>query len=341
MSSNVSRVLVTGGTGFLGHNLLPKLIERDFPVRALVRPTSDYDWLRKLGVELAFGDVRDRASVDEAMGGCRYVIHAAGRFRFWGADPRFEETNVHGTQNVLDAATREGVEKFVHVSTIVVVGKPLPGRVIDETHPLDPQDPYQRSKMHGEERVRQQYEKHDLPAVIIRPGAFYGPYGRYAFNRLFFEDPLRGLLIKVNRGRHLTFPVFIKDAACGVISALERARPGEVYNLSGRSITHNKANQIISHLAGITTFRLNVPAWAMIALGWLMTQSAEVITHREPFYPLNLAHYVFGDWNVDSIKAQEDLEFKQVSFEEGARQTLDWYRRIGVWRGKRQPWEAE
>jgi nucleoside-diphosphate-sugar epimerase len=79
----------------------------------------------------------------------------------------------------------------------------------------------------------------------------------------------------------------------------------------------------------------------MIALGWLMTQSAEVITHREPFYPLNLAHYVFGDWNVDSIKAQEDLEFKQVSFEEGARQTLDWYRRIGVWRGKRQPWEAE
>jgi dihydroflavonol-4-reductase len=332
-------LLVTGGTGFLGHSLVPELVEAGYRVRALVRPTSDHGWMRDLGVDLAFGDVRDRSSVEEAMRGCRHVVHAAGRFRFWGPDPQFWQTNVEGTQNVLDAATREGVERFIHISTVVVVGKPLPDRIIDETHPLDPQDPYQRSKVQGEERVRQQYADHGLPTVILRPGAFYGPWGRYAFNRLFFEDPLRGLLIKINRGRYLTFPVFIKDVACGIVAALERAQPGEVYNLSGKSISHNQANRIISRLAGMPAFRLNAPAWAMIALGWALTRSADVITHREPFYPLNLANYVFGDWAVDSEKARRELDFQTISFEEGARQTLAWYRQVGVWRGKRQPWE--
>ena len=64
-----------------------------------------------------------------------------------------------------------------------------------------------------------------------------------------------------------------------------------------------------------------------------------MIAHREPFYPLNLANYVFGDWAVDSEKARRELDFQTVSFEEGARQTLAWYRQVGVWRGKRQPWE--
>lgn len=340
MSSNGRSILVTGATGFLGHSLVPELLEKGYQVRALVRPTSQFAWLKDLGVELAFGDVRDRASVRKAISQCRYVIHAAGRFRFWGPKASFDETNVQGTQHALDASVSEGVERFVHVSTVVVIGRPVAGRVIDESHPLDPQDPYQMSKVGGEQRVQSQFEKGNLEAVIVRPGAFYGPWGRYAFNRLFFEDPLRGLLIKVNRGRYLTFPLFIKDAACGIIAALERARTGEVYNLSGKSISHNRANEIVSRLAGIPSFRLNVPGWLMIVLGWLLTRRADVITHREPFYPLNLANYVFGDWAVDSSKARHELDFDTVSFEDGARQTLDWYRRIGVWRGKRQSWEA-
>lgn len=334
-------VLVTGATGFLGHNLVPVLLDAGYHVRAFVRRESDVSWLRGKPIELVTGDVSDLSSVSAAAQGCRYVVHAAGRFRFWGTRSKFQNINVDGTHNTLEAARRAGVEKFIHISTVVAVGKPQQGRVIDEHHPLDPQDAYQRSKARGEDLANEAYRQHGLPVVILRPGAFYGPWGRYAFNRLFFEDPLHGLLIKVKRGRLLTFPVYIKDVAAGIVAALERARPGETYNLSGESITHNQANAIVSRLAGLTTFRFNVPRAGMVGLGWLMTQSANVITHQEPFYPLNLAHYVFHNWAVSSEKARRELGFTPISFEEGARLTLAWYRKMGVWQGEQQPWEVD
>ena len=116
----------------MGHSLVPRLVAEGYRVRAMVRSHSEVGWLHELGVELVPGDVRDRAAVKEAVQGCRHVIHAAGRFRLWGPDTGFEDTNVHGTQHLLDAATREEVERFIHVSTVVVVGRTLPDRVIDE-----------------------------------------------------------------------------------------------------------------------------------------------------------------------------------------------------------------
>ncbi len=325
------RVLVTGATGFLGHSLVTQLAARGYPVRALVRAASDVTQLRVLGAELATGDVRDAASVDAAVQGCRAVIHAAGMFRFWGADRDFEATNVVGTAHVLTAATSHGVERFVHVSTVAVIGPPPPGQTITEATPCHPGDAYQRSKLAGENLVRQAHQANRLPAIILRPGAFYGPWGRYAFNRLFFEDPLKGLLIQVHRGRRLTFPVFVPDVARACVAALQAGRPGETYNVSGDSLTHTAVNRIVSRLAGLPTLRLNVPAGAMLALARWSTRRAER-TGREPYYPLNLASYVFHDWSVSSTKAQAELGFVPTPFEDGARQTLDWYWSAGLFR---------
>src|ERR1041385_4305226 len=99
-------ILVTGATGFLGHNLVSLLVNSGYPVRALVRPTSDVSYLRSWGVELVYGDVQDAASVNKAVNGCQYVVHAAALFRFWGDPKAFERTNVEGTAYVLEAARR-------------------------------------------------------------------------------------------------------------------------------------------------------------------------------------------------------------------------------------------
>jgi len=328
------RVFVTGGTGFLGHSLLPALIAHGWQVRVLTRHPQNAPWLNQLPVEVIEGDIEDQALIERAVQGCDSVIHAAGRFRFWGKHEQFEQTNVQGAANVMQAATRANVEKFVHISTLVVIGTPIPGRIIDETHPTRPLDPYQRSKLRGEQLALQQYHEHGLPVIILRPGAFYGPYGRYAFNRLFIEDPLHGLLIKVNGGTRYTFPVYVGDVAASTIGAIERGKAGEIYNICGESLTHNETNAIVSEEAGISHFRLNVPGWSLTALAYLWTMLSEY-TQVEPFYPLNLRSYVFNSWRINIDKARRELAFAPISFREGVRHTLDWYEQAGIWKRKK------
>ncbi|MBM4425465.1 MAG: NAD-dependent epimerase/dehydratase family protein [Chloroflexi bacterium] len=326
-------IFVTGATGFLGHHLIPALKQAGYQIKALVRPTSRADFLQAQNVETAAGDLLDRDSLIEAMKGCRYVIHGGGLFRLWGEQRSFEQVNVQGTAHMLEAALRNNIERFVHVSSIAVIGVPQNGRVIDETYPCQPDDFYQRSKYDAENMVRMFAVSTKFPAIITRPGAYYGPWGHYALNRLFFEDPLRGLRVQVHRGQRLTFPAFVPDVAQGIIAALERGRVGETYNLSGDSITHAEMNRIISAVAGIGSWRVNCPPTLMLWLAKQMERLASE-THREPFYPVALAKYVFYDWMVSSEKARAELDWTPTPFEEGARQTVGWYREIGL--GKRK-----
>jgi nucleoside-diphosphate-sugar epimerase len=333
-----ARVLVTGATGFLGHSLAAELAAAGYAIRALVRPASDTRHLQALGAELVLGDLCDAASLHAAAAGCRFLIHAGGLFRFWGPPREFERINVEGTAYVLEAALRHGLERVVHVSTLAVVGAPPPDAVLDEAAPCRPADAYQRSKLDGENLVRMYQRTSGLPAVILRPGAFYGPWGRYAFNRLFFEDPLKGLLIQVHQGRRLTFPAFVPDVARACLSALAAGRSGETYNVSGDSLSHRAVNRLVSRLAALPPWRFNVPAAAMLALARWSTRRAER-TGREPYYPLSLASYVFHDWNVSSSRARAELGFSPTPFEEGARQTLEWYWSTGLYRRTRRfPW---
>jgi dihydroflavonol-4-reductase len=284
--------------------------------------------------EIAPGNVDDPASLQCAMEGCHYVIHAAALFRFWGDPATFERTNVQGTAHVLETALRHKIKRFVHLSTAVVVGKPPANAIIDEATPCQPADPYQRSKYDAENFVRMYGKATGLPAIILRPGAFYGPHGHYAFNRLFFEDPLKGLLIQVHHGQRYTFPAFVPDVARTAVAALQAGRPGEIYNVSGESLTHHDVNAIVSRLAHITALRFNAPEKLMLAVARYLTRRAEH-THREPYYPTNLAGYVFQDWKISSAKAQSELGFAATPFENGARQTLEWYWASGFFKRPR------
>lgn len=326
-------ILVTGASGFLGRHLVAHLVASGYPVRALVRAGSHTRYIQDLA-ELAIGDVHDPASLANAAEGCQYVVHTAALFRFWGKQDSFEHTNVQGTANVLEAARRRGVERFIHISTVAVVGTTPREGIIDETTPCAPADPYQRSKYDGENFVRMFSKGAGLPAIILRPGAFYGPWGHYAFNRLFFEDPLKGLPIQVHNGRRYTFPVFVPDVCRAVVSALKLGRPGEIYNVSGESLTHRATNTIISRLAGMSSWRINIPEKLMLTVARYLTRRAER-TGQEPYYPVNLAGYVFQDWRVSSAKAQAELGFTATPFEEGARQTLDWYWDSGLFKRPR------
>jgi nucleoside-diphosphate-sugar epimerase len=317
---------VTGGTGFLGRHLVPALSRAGHTVRVLARRPAAHPWLNRCpGIEIIQADILDRERIEETVDGCTYVVHAAGRFRFWGNPEAFERTNVGGTENVLRAAAQTPIKKLIYISTIAVIGNPDPNRIVDEDHPAHPADGYQWSKFHAEQAVKRAYEHDSIPAVIVRPGAFYGPLGTYAFNRLFFRDPMRGIIMQINGGRFVTFPAYIGDVPKAILSVFECGRVGEIYNVSGESLTHKEAFDIICEEGNIRFPRLNIPGWMGIDMARVLTALGTIV-NREPFYPLTLRSYVYNYWNVSSEKARRELGFVPTDFREGARRTLAWYR---------------
>ena len=323
-------ILVTGATGFLGRNLCEYLTQQGYSIRALARSSSDIDFLHKLGVETAIGDVTDRVSVLKAAQGCRQIIHTAAYFRLWGNPKDFAAVNRRGTFNVLTAAQKVNIQRFIHISTIIVARPKISNETITENLPYNPYptDYYARTKVGGE-RLALSFAKKGLPVIVLRLGALYGPWGHYAFNRIFFEDFLyHGLRIQVHSGRHITFPCYVGDAVKAIKAALTLGRVGEIYNVSGESISHQEINRIVSQLAGKSNWRINIPAPLMINFARLL-ECLSIVTKKEPYYPINLVPYVFEDWWVDSNKARRELKFAPRSFQEGAQQTLAWYKSVG------------
>ncbi len=319
-------IFVTGGTGFLGRHLLPALCRADYPIRVLTRHPQAHRWLSQYhNVDIIQGDLADLAVLTDAIQGCKHLIHAGGFFRFWGDEDKFMRTNATGTSNIMQAALNAGIERVIHISSVAVIGKPDPTHEIDETYPPQPVDPYQFSKLEGEQIALQFYRDSGLPVVVIRPGAFYGPLGHYAFNRLFFRDPMRGIIMQINGGEYINFPVYIEDVVQGIFKALERGKPGEIYHICGDWISHKDAFDIICEEAGIWYPRLHIPGWLGITTSRFLELLAK-ITRREPFYPLNMQSYVYNNWRVSNKKAQQKLGFEPTAFRDGARRTIAWYR---------------
>jgi len=319
-------IFVTGGTGFLGKHLLAQLCRNGYQLRVLTRTPDIHTWLDAFpNIEIIEGDIRNKALIHESIKGCQYVIHAGGKFAFWGDEYEFEDINVNGARHVMDACRDHKVERVVHVSTVALIGIPDKDGIVDETHPVNPQDPYQESKWHAEQVVKSYHTNYDVPVIILRPGAFYGPLGTYAFNRLFFRDALRGLLVKLDGGNYITFPVYIADVAQAIELALKAGRIGETYNISGTYMSHNEVFDIIKELAGIWYPKVPIPKQIVVPFSRLLTLLS-YITRREPFYPINLQSVIFNNWRVTHEKASRELGFQPTDFRIGAKRTIEWYR---------------
>jgi nucleoside-diphosphate-sugar epimerase len=231
-----------------------------------------------------------------------------------------------GTALLLSATQGLPIERLIYVSTIAVLGRPDPEVTLDEAHPPQPMDPYQRSKLIAESMALRAHREEGLPVLVLRPGAYYGPLGHYAFNRLFFKDPMRGLIMQVDGGKHIIFPVYIEDVAQSILLALESGRIGEIYNICGDWITHRQAFDIICEEAQIPWPRVPMPSWLDLPIA----QALELVSNRfdfEPFWPLNmLRSYVHNNWRVSYDKAAQELGFVPTEFRTGARHTIAWYR---------------
>ncbi len=174
------RVLITGGAGFLGINLIRHLLRRGYAPASL--DIADFDYPEKDGVEVIKGDIRNKALVDRAVEGADFVVHTAAALPLYSPDDIYT-TDVVGTRNVLDASLRHGVERFVHVSSTAVYGIP-DHHPLYETDRLEGVGPYGQAKIQAE-MICLEYRAKGLVVPIIRPKSFVGPERLGVFDLLF------------------------------------------------------------------------------------------------------------------------------------------------------------
>jgi len=226
------RYLVTGGSGFLGINLIRYLIERGQTVVSLDLLPFDYDDCKDR-VEAVVGDIRDRTAVDRAMPGVQIVVHCAAALPLYSkAD--ILSTDIDGTRNVLESAFAARVDRVIHVSSTAVYGVP-DHHPLYETDPLIGVGPYGEAKIAAEELCIE-YRKKGMCIPILRPKSFVGPERLGVFALLFDwardgrNFPLPG------RGNNLYQLMDVADLcdAIYLVATLDRAVVNDVFNVGAK-----------------------------------------------------------------------------------------------------------
>ncbi len=318
----VDTTLVTGATGLVGYHVACALLQRGRRVRALVRSIERGKAVLPEECELAVGDITDRAAVRRAMEGCSVVYHVAGLHEQWLRDPaQFEQVNVGGTRNAIDAALELGVERFVYTSTIDVFAC-QPGDEFDESR-LDEQPrgtPYERSKQAADREVVAAMPR-GLPAIFLHPSAVYGPgpTSSPGFNALI-EQLCQGQLPALPPGG--VGVVFAPDVGEGHVLAEGRAAIGSRYILSESYCTSEDLARVVCAAMGLA--KQPPPTLPpAVARGIASTgEWAAKFTHRPPLIPAGGLCFMLWQARPCADKARRELGWRPAPLSEGIKQTV-------------------
>ncbi len=332
------KTLVTGATGFLGSHVARALAGRGEHVRVLVRPSSDLRALEGLDADRFTGDLRDSASLDRALEGVQRVYHVAADYRLWARDPReIWESNVAGTQNLLDAARRAGIEKFVYTSTVGTIAVPREGGLPDENTQSSLSEMighYKRSKFQAEQCAMHAAES-GLPVVIVNPTTPVGP-GDWK------PTPTGKIIVDFLNGRMpgyvdtgLNF-VPVEDCAQGHLLAADKGKVGERYILGGRNLTLKQMLDILSLMSSRPAPRWKIPYTLAYAAGYVDSVVSRLLG-REPQIPLEGVRMARHRMFVSASKAVRHLGFAPGPIEAALERAAAWYESNGYIAAGRAP----
>jgi dihydroflavonol-4-reductase len=322
------KALVTGGTGFVGANVVRALLKRGAEVRALVRPRSDTRNLDSLEVELVAGDLRDRGSLEAALEGCDIVYHVAAMYTLWVRNPReIYDSNVTGTVNLLEAAGQAGVQKIVYTSSVATIGLPPDGTPGSEAVPLLPKNmvsDYKRSKYLAEQEVLK-YAQRGLPVVIVNPSFPVGPWDvKPTPSGQMIVNFLRGKIpAYVHTGLNV---VDVEDVAIGHVMAAERGRIGERYILGHANLTLPELFQLLAQVSGMNAPRIRIPYGFAYLSACVSEFVARTITHKPPFVTLAGVKLSRKRMFFDPSKAVRELGLPQTPAIEALSKAVRWFR---------------
>ncbi len=330
------KVLVTGGTGFTGKALVRRLLDAGHQVVAMdYKEGLKTQELREWGAEVVIGSVTDKELVRRCMAGVNVVHHLAAAFRELNVpNAYYDEVNVGGTRNVLEAAWEAKVSKFIYCSTCGVHGN-IDHPPAGEDAPIHPADYYQRTKYQAEPVV-QEYFKKGMKTVILRPAAIYGPGDPERFF-MIFRRVSAGKFPMFGSGHTLYHPLYIDNLVDAFMLAMEPGKgDGQVYLIADEDYV--QIEDLVKRVAKVLGVEVRIPhypVWPVIVVGHIVEKLCNPFRITPPIFPRRVDWYR-QNRAFDIGKAKRELGYKPaVNLDEGLKRTAEWYRREGYLRTER------
>ncbi|HEY9904581.1 MAG TPA: hopanoid-associated sugar epimerase [Candidatus Sericytochromatia bacterium] len=319
------RAFVTGGTGFIGANLVRLLVQEGYQVRALVRPSSCLDNLRDLDVELVKGDL-NHPEVWQQMEGCQVLFHVAAHYSLLQGDrEQLYHHNVLGTRNILAAARKANIERTVYTSSVAAIGVGVPGEIVDETHQSKLEElvgHYKKSKFLAEQEAMQAVQA-GQDVVIVNPSSPIGPLD-------IKPTPTGDIILRFLR-RQMPFYldtglnfIDVRDVARGHLLALEKGRKGDRYILGHENLTLKQLLDQLAQLTGLKAPQRSVPAWLPLSVAWIDERILAPLG-KAPSVPLDGVRMAHQPMYYDASKAVRELGLPQSSILTALKDAVDWF----------------
>ncbi len=326
----MQNILVTGANGFIGSNLVKRLLSEGKTVRSLVRKTSDLSFLDALNTEIVYGDVNDIKSLETAMKGVELVFHIAGLAADWGPYEIFDKVNFQGTKHVAQTASQTGVKKMVYISTVAFHGF---GKInMTEESPVAKNlIPYAETKYKAEKWLWDFQKQTDMKITAVRPGNVYGVNDR-TFMLKYLEAMQTGKFMEVNKGRSKTCPVFI-DNLIDIITLVSRESKAEgqaFIATDGLDIDWHTFNGKLADALGIKLPKASVPygvAYPVAKIYYGIHKTLGI--KSEPFLTPYRINNGGKDYHFSIRKLQQFFDYQpQTGLDEAVEKTIAWYKKV-------------
>ena len=322
------KAFVTGGTGFIGANLIRSLLASGYSIKALVRPHSRLDNLKNLDIEIVKSDLND-PNLSQLMKDCQVLFHVAAHYSLWQKDKKLLYiNNVIGTRNILEAARKAKIERIVYTSSVAAIGVGKPGEIVDENY----QSPlaelvgnYKKSKFLAEQEARKALAL-GQDIVIVNPTTPVGPLDLKPTptGEIILRFLQRKMPAYVNTG--LNF-IDVRDVAQGHILALQKGKTGDRYILGNQNLTLKELLNKLAAITGLPAPTITLPLWLPLTLAWIDEYLLTTLG-KQPSIPLEGVKMSKQPMFYHTTKAIRELGLPQSSLDRALRDAVNWF--LGV-----------
>lgn len=321
------KVLVTGANGVLGTNAVLEFLNRNYKVKALVRNRNKFIDLAHPNLELVEGDITDKNCLDSIVEGCQYVVHSAANT---AQDllhlMDYHDANVKGTENIINLCEKHKITRLVYVGTANTFGfgsLEAPGNEKRAIRPPFSESLYAQSKIQAQQLIDR--AANDLDIVTVSPTFLIGAYD---------SKPSSGKIILMAQKKVIFYPsggknfVSVKDAAIGIVNALEIGKKGEAYLLANENLSYKTFFKMVADQTGNKPMLIKVPNVVLLSAG-IIGDLIRKLGFKTELSGINTQILTVRNY-YSNQKAKKELNLSFTPIDEAVSDALSWFRENGM-----------